>query len=530
MTLGASLVCEVCAQGRPGGSDEPRSALVIGNAAYKAGPLANPRNDASDVGRVLTGLGFDVTIRQDASKRQIEEEIRAFGARLRKGGIGLFFYAGHAVQNREGRNYLVPIDAEIGSEADLAYETVDVALLLDHMEQAQNRINIVLLDACRNNPFRGLFRSPARGLSAVQAASGTFVAYATQPGNVAEDGSGRNSPFTKNLILSLEHPDSDIHRVFSRVTAGVSEETARRQVPWVSHSLTGDFYFKGTPAAPAAAAPAVQMAALPPKTPAPSPAAVDALSGDLQRLAPGTTFRDCAVCPEMVVIPPGRFRMGSPFSEEGRRRDEGPQHPVTIARKFAVGKFEVTFDEWAACYREYGCKEEANDYNWGRGRRPAVGVSWEDAKAYTQWLSRKTGRRYRLLSEAEWEYVARAGTATPFSTGTSISPQQANYDAKGTYAGSVSGAQRPAPVGRFPPNAFGVHDMHGNVWEWVEDCPSENYLGAPEDGSAWTRDCDRRVGRGGAWNSTPENVRSASRMPMNAGAQMTDTGLRVARD
>lgn len=225
---------------------EPRHALVIGNSAYQVGALANPRNDSADVAKVLRSLGFEVTLRQDASKRQMEEAVRAFGSQLRKGGIGLFFYAGHAVQNREGRNFLLPVEANVKSEADLGYETMDVALLLDHMEQAQNRLNIVLLDSCRNNPFRGVFRSPSRGLSAVHAATGTFIAYSTQPGNVAEDGTGTNSPFTKNLLASLDHPDSNIHQVFSRITAGVSKETANRQVPWVSHSLTGEFYFKGT--------------------------------------------------------------------------------------------------------------------------------------------------------------------------------------------------------------------------------------------------------------------------------------------
>ena len=187
---------------------------------------------------------------------------------------------------------------------------------------------------------------------------------------------------------------------------------------------------------------------------------------------PGSRFRDCDDCPEMVVVPAGSYLMGSPRSEPGRHRDEGPLHRVRIAQPLAVGVYEVTFAEWDACVRDGGCDWYPPDQGWGRGRRPVIHVSWEDAQQYAAWLSGGTGERYRLLSEAEWEYVARAGTTTPFHTGKTISTEVANYNGELTYGGGTSGVYRgqTVPVGSFPANDFGLRDVHGNVSEWVDDC------------------------------------------------------------
>jgi formylglycine-generating enzyme required for sulfatase activity len=252
----------------------------------------------------------------------------------------------------------------------------------------------------------------------------------------------------------------------------------------------------------------------------------------LQWLNPGTVFKDCDACPEMVVIPAGSFTMGSPASEPGRYGDEHPQHQVTISRQFAAGKFEVTFDEWDACVRESGCGHFPSDSGWVRGRRPVTNVSWDDAKQYVQWLSRKTGRNYRLLTEAEWEYVARAGTTTAFSFGSTLTPQQANYHTEEFYADHPAAVSRgqTVPVGSYAPNAFGVYDVHGNVWEWTEDCWNANYSGAPTNGSAWVAgDCFLRVLRGGSWSSGPWALRSAFRSLFIASSRSTDYGFRLAR-
>ena len=246
----------------------------------------------------------------------------------------------------------------------------------------------------------------------------------------------------------------------------------------------------------------------------------------------GERFRDCAACPEMIVVPAGSFLMGSPPDEEGRYGDEGPQHAVTIAQPFAAGVYEVTFAEFDACLADAdsGCVRWPSASGWGRGRRPVVDVNWADARSYAEWLSERTGERYRLLSEAEWEYAARAGTTTPFHTGATISTDDANYRRRdGTARG------RTLPVGSFDANAFGLHDMHGNVWEWVQDCWHNGYAGAPKDGSAWElpvgadRECSVRVLRGGTWDEGPWLLRSAYRGRAQAEIRASQAGFRVAR-
>jgi formylglycine-generating enzyme required for sulfatase activity len=242
-----------------------------------------------------------------------------------------------------------------------------------------------------------------------------------------------------------------------------------------------------------------------------------------------TTFKDCERCPQMVVIPAGEFTMGSPPAELGAET----QHRVTIAAPFAVGKFEITFDEWGACVKDGGCGGyRPDDQHWGRGRRPVIDISWEKAEAYANWLSRKTGKPYRLLSEAEWEYAARAGTTTAYSTGTTLSPSAANFDGSEDGSGpSAVNRKKTVPVGSFPANGFGLHDMHGNVTEWVEDCWHDNYsAAAPADGSAWLEgNCDGRVMRGGSWEDSQTELRSAARLGEFKDQSSYADGFRVAR-
>ena len=259
-------------------------------------------------------------------------------------------------------------------------------------------------------------------------------------------------------------------------------------------------------------------------------------------LEPGTVFRDCDECPELVVVPPGSFMMGSPASEAGRSDTEGPRHEVTIGYPLAVGVYEVTFAEWDACVRAGGCAGyRPEDEGWGRGRRPVISVSWEDAQAYVEWMSSETGEEYRLLSEAEWEYVARGGTQTARHWGASSSGQcgYANgYDRTGDQKHDFpwdpiscsDGHADTAPVGSFEPNAFGLYDVLGNVWEWTDDCWNESYAGAPTDGSPWASgDCTRRVLRGGSWHFRPVILRSANRGWLSAGNRYSSLGFRLAR-
>ncbi len=247
----------------------------------------------------------------------------------------------------------------------------------------------------------------------------------------------------------------------------------------------------------------------------------------------GGEFQDCEVCPQMVVLPAGTITVGLPTDELGDQMTEGPQHEVNIAASFAVGKFEVTFGEWDACFTDGGCSYTPDDHGWGRGRQPVIRISWDDAQAYVQWLSGKTGDTYRLLTEAEWEYAARAGTATKFWWGAEPSHDYANYGKDFCCWGAVSGAdvwKNTAPVGSFPANAFGLHDMHGNVSEWVEDC-WYFYSSEPSDGAARTSgtDCRERIFRGGSHRSPPRGMRSSSRDADPVGVRFLRRGFRVAR-
>ena len=578
---------------------EKRVALVIGNSAYVNIPrLANPANDAKLMADTLRALGFTLVggkEQLDLDKAGIDRAVQAFGAQLQGADVGLFYYAGHGVQVR-GANYLVPVGANPVKEADVDFQMLDTNLVLRQMEGAGARLNLVILDACRNNPFggRGL-RSSASGLAQMQAPKGTLISFATQPGNTALDGEGGNSPYTKALAQTIRKPGLGIFDAFNEVGLVVERATGGVQQPWVSSSpIAGSFYFAGTPAAspapvPATAGPApdetmwnfvkdtkdpdqlrrfieqfpasarrneaaARLFALeqakvavvaPPVAPATPPAAapqpavgvfpsgVTPLSPERERaLKPKDSFKECNECPDMVVVPAGSFMMGSPESEPQRDGSE-PQRRVTFARQFAVGRFAVTFDEWNACVTDGGCNGyKPTDEGWGRGKRPAINISWNDAKAYTAWLSRKIGRTYRLLSEAEREYVTRAGTTTPFWWGSTISTSQANYNGEFVYGSGSKGENRgkTLPVDSFQPNPWGLYQVHGNVWEWTEDCWNSSYAGAPTDGAAWTSSaCPYRVSRGGMWDHWPWALRSAARSWSSPDSRGNGKGFRVAR-
>ena len=239
--------------------------------------------------------------------------------------------------------------------------------------------------------------------------------------------------------------------------------------------------------------------------------------------APGQAFRDKLQAggegPLMVTIPAGRFLMGSPQDEQDRYDDESPQHEVHIAQPFALGVYPVTFDEYDLFCKQSD-RERPKDEAWGRGNRPVINVSWHNARDYCKWLSNQTGCDYRLPSEAEWEYACRAGTQTPYFFGSKLEGNKANFD------GNVG---KTTPVGDYPANAFGLYDMHGNVWEWCEDAWHKNYHGAPVDGSAWLDGSNRRVLRGGSWFSNGGDCRSAYRNSFDPSYRIIDIGCRLAR-
>ena len=546
-----------------------RVALVVGNSAYaEIGTLPNPGNDAADVASALGRLGFEVETVRDADRAGMNAALRGFTRRSVGADVALVFYAGHGLE-MDGVNYLVPVDARLERDTDVRFEAVALDDVLASVEGAA--LQVVILDACRNNPLArsmqltSASRSVSRGsfgeLNEDLLGAETLVAYAAAAGTTAADGTGRNSPYTAALLSFLEQP-LELSALFRRVRGQVLDATSGAQRPHEYGSLLGEHYLGGAsgpgtltvvdsasspavaqqetvfwesirdssnpaefeaylrqfPAGVFRALATVRLAALR------GPAA-DAPGADRPRSrAPGTVFRDCATCPEMVVIPAGRFRMGC-VSGRDCQYDERPVHEVQVS-SFALGVYEVTFEEYERFARATG-RDRPNDRGWGRGGRPVINVSWEDAQAYAAWLSDETGEDYRLPSESEWEYAARAGSTTRYYWGQDIGRNRANC----RDCGSRWDGDETAPAGSFAANGWGLHDMHGNVWEWVEDCWHEHFARAPRDGSAWTSggNCGRRVLRGGSWVNSPAFLRSADRSSYAAGARDDNFGFRVSR-
>ena len=573
---------------------EQRVALVIGNAAYPSAPLRNPVNDAKDMADKLRGLGFVVIERSNLGIKQIGSTLREFRAKLVPGGVALVYYAGHGLQIK-GENYLPAVDAEIAGEEDVSNQSLAIRQIMDVLTDAKTRLNLVFLDACRNNPYARTFRNANEGLSKVAAPSGTLISFATRPGSVAADGVGRNGLYTGALLQQMGNPNQSIEQVLKRVVTAVKAGSRNQQEPWMEGSIEGEFCFgdcgranqppvvvaqasntsddrffwesvKDTKdanelkaylnkfpgglfaelagirlrgleqaAADRIAAEASQRAAL-------ERAAAEAAVKEQQRLAmeaqakeqarvaaeaaqklaaarlaalpqPGQIIKDCADCPEMVVIPAGSFEMGS-----YENADERPVHRVYVP-SFLIGKAEVTQGQWKAVMG-------SNPSSFGScgDDCPVEKVSWNEAQEFAQRLSQKTGKPYRLPSEAEWEYAARAGSSSKWSFGDSEYP--------GDYAWfSANNQGKTQRVAQKRPNAFGLFDTHGNVWEWVQDCWHDNYSGAPTDGSAWTTGCSNssRVLRGGSWGYDPAGLRSAIRSRNAPDLRGSVNGLRLAR-
>ena len=458
---------------RPAAAQQNRIALLIGNAAYADAPLKNPAKDARDMTDVLQQLGFEVMLTTDADRRQIIDAIRAFGQRMTGSSVALFYYSGHGLQYR-GQNYLMPLNAQIQSETDIEFEMVDVDRLLAEMDAANRRgVNLVIFDACRVNPVKGFLKGMQDGLAQMAAPTGSLIAYASAPGTPSRDDlNGDNSVYTRRLLEALRAmPSEDIYKLLVWVRRQVMADTGERQVPWEASSLTGTFAFAAQPSE-------------------------DCWANE----TPGAACAEPTTGMEFVYVPGGCFQMGSTATEI-----EQPVHEVCL-QGFWMGKYEVTQVQWQTVMGNNPAYFKGED-------RPVESISWNDAQEFVSNLNvavETRGRaslQFRLPSEAEWEYAARAGTQTAYSFGDD--PNQL-----GEYAwfDGNSGVET-HPVGQKRPNAFGLYDMHGNVWEWVADTCYKNYDGAPTDGSAWGSlgDGKPRVLRGGGWYYSPNDCRSAYR-------------------
>lgn len=565
---------------------ETRLALVVTNQSYtQAGAaLSNTHRDGDLVKAALERVGFEVwVVRDTRNEAALLGAIGEHIERLAEAGpdaVGFIYYSGHGAADRpDGANYLIPTEAPITHAAQLSLMAVRLDKVTETLARV-GKINFVVFDACRNVPLQRSQKDLTfKGWVPVREQSGLLVAYATDPGNVAVD----QSIYAKALAEEIVQPGREASSVFRAVGRRVRAETRNQQSPDYRDARHFDFEFLAAPSPPTAPV-AVQVPAAP-QTPAACDGIKTKIAGSSARcLKSKDTFQECftsagkRVCgPIMVVIPPGRFLMGSTDAEiaaltkeypsrKDRWKWEGPERPVTIARPFAVGVTPVTRGEFAAFVAATEHKTDGgclayDDTDW-KGNpeaswrapgfeqddsHPVVCVSWNDSQAYVAWLKKRTGSEYRLLSEAETEYVARGTTAIDRQPRYFFGDDPkdlckygngADLTAKAKFFGWIGVAEckdgfvYTAPAGHFEANAFGVKDVYGNAWSWTEDCWDDNYRRGLGNGGARKTGCtdeSRRVVRGGSWNYTPDVLRSAYRYGDFAHGRFGNVGLRVGR-
>ncbi len=498
-----------------------RVALVIGNATYKAGPLTNPPNDVREMEKALRSVGFKVETVLNANQSQMKRALRDFGEQAEGAELAFFYFSGHGTQ-ANGENYLIPTDATIKKQSDYDIEAVGANGLMRQISSARPKAAIVVLDACRDNPYPAITKSTTKGLARMDAPTDSMIAFATAANATASD----DGNYARILARNLATPSVELYDVFRNTSEEVKRLSNGQQVPRVSEvSITTKIYLAGTGQGIGSLAPTTAVAR-PVKANGVSSAPTGIVTG---RPLPGTRLKDCDVCPELVVLPTGSFEMGSPRSELHSEQNEKPVHQVTIGREIAVGRYEVTQGEWMGVMGINPSHFSAREPGY-----PVDHVSWEDAQAYLIKLNERTGNKFgfRLLSESEWEYACRGGTNTTFSTGDTITMSQANFNGGYTSNGSAKGEfrKRPTKVGSFPPNAYGLYDMHGNLWEWVEEGMHNDYNGAPNDGSAWVgQRTSYRVIRGGSWQDSSGSLRAANRADKMSSSTFDGVGFRIAR-
>src|SRR5262249_25981801 len=465
-----------------------RTALVIGNSKYGQGSLRNPANDARAMGNTLKDLGFEVTLQFNLNLRQMDEAVRGFGQKIKGGGVGLFYFAGHGLQV-DGVNYLAPVGARVEKEQDVKFEMLDIGKVTAEMEAAKNGLNILILDACRNNPFTRAFRSPNPGLAPINAPSGTYIAFATAPGTTASDGEGENGLYTQELLTNLKQPGLRLEDIFIRTRVSVKKKSNDIQVPWENGALEGVVILNGNGAADSTAEaaqganqfPKIRYSRIPLSTLRSgkvTTAGVDEKGQVTKREAGPAPFylEDLGggVKLEMVYIRGGSFQMGSPRTEPQRDEDE-IQHPVRVS-SFWMGRYEVTQAQWIAVMGRLPECLAVSD-NLDRGEYiPVTCIRWAEAQEFitklNELLKLDKERGYSLPREAEWEYAARGGTTTPCPYGETIAPGLENYNWETAYAkGATQKREREylSKVASFVANPFRLYDMLGNASEWCED-------------------------------------------------------------
>lgn len=561
----------------PSYAQQKRIALVIGNAAYTTSPLKNPVNDANLMATTLKELGFEVTKLTNANLQKMQDAAVTFTENIENYDVALFYYAGHGIQV-DGVNYLIPVDAKLETEARARYEAFNINDINEAFSKNSRKVNIMILDACRDNPFRTWMRGGDRGFIALrQQAAGTIIAFATREGSTAADGTGNNGVFTKELAQQMQKPQSLID-VFQNTRSAVLAQTDYKQVPQEWNMLTAPFWLTST-----FQAGTVREGSLLIDTEVAGSLYVDGqykayllansqnnvvlnlmegshyvelrgsenLSQQVNILADQSikiTLKSTKklFSPRLRSIPGGTFTMGSNTSDA--ESDETP-HTVTVG-SFEMMQHEVTVAEFKAFIAatgyqtdadkrtgDYGSRiwtgttwEKKDNVNWtcdvkgnprpaSEDNHPVIHVSWNDAVAYANWLSEQTGRTWRLPTEAEWEYAAKGGETYTYAGSNDINAVAWYWD---------NASKTTHPVGQKKPNGYGLYDMTGNVWEWCSDWYSSDYYkSSPNDNPKGPATGSYRIIRGGAWSNNAVYCRASARLNSGPSNRSHDIGFRL---
>jgi formylglycine-generating enzyme required for sulfatase activity len=594
LVMMASLLCAVCTQASADGASAsdtgtPRMALVIGNATYPDQPLASAASDARAMTTALGRRGYTVIHHEDLSADGLRQALQLWRSKRAAEGGNVLYFAGHGIQAGDSVR-LLGVDARPGQPATLMTRAVDLAQVLAHAAPADGGLaDIIVLDTCLDNPFG------AAVASTPPPPAGVLLAYATRPGGFAADRDGHGIWTHALLQAMAEESAADLATTLDDAVLRVLASSAGAQRPWVdkgmapgppagiiaasaqgqrrgvlpkdsaeqveltfwdsvkdsAHASDYEAYLQAYPngrfaalararierlkaAAPKAEAPKPAPAPVPEKPrppvakrpadgpPATAPAEPARAAGGASLLQKaGSDIRDCPACPVLAVIAPGAFTMGSNTSDPS----EKPPRRVTVDAPFAIGRTEVTVEQWSACVDAGACPRTADAVR--APNTPVRDISWNDAQLYLKWLSGVSGKSYRLPTEAEWEYAARGGTSTRYAWGDEMRRGSANCKD----CGEPWQADGPSPVASFAPNAYGLHDMNGSVWEWVEDCWHSTYKNAPADARAWTESfCPVRVIRGGSWRDGASYMPTTTRFKYDGSVRHSQNGFRVARD
>ena len=554
-----------------GAAAEKRTALVIGNAAYQIDGLKNPVNDARDISKVLKECAFDVITATNADRRKMKESVEQFFKKLYGTDVGLFYYSGHGMQIN-GENYLIPVNNKsLTSHSDVEYHAVNVGWIMGKMRDAGVSASIVILDACRDNPFVSDTKGGRKkGLARINAPTGSIIAYATSPNRTADDGEGRNSVFTEHLLLNMKTPSLKIGEIFDNTRIAVYSATGGKQLPTMSTSWIGKpFYFTQNTVSPDSSIDGearklreererleqekAELARLKSEMERQQLAAErERIAREREKVAArlaeekkeeekkkqerSTTYTEPVTGMEFVWVPKGCFQMGS----NNGASDEKPVHEVCVDG-FWMGKYEVT----NAQFRKFRSSHDSGAYeghSLNGEDQPVVMVSWEDAKAFVDWLNRKSNGKFSLPTEAEWEYACRGGSTSIRYWGDNSDNACRYANVHDTTSKSAlknftwpnhscnDGYAVAAPVGRFRANDFGLYDMLGNVWEWCEDIyASDAYSKHSRNNPIYASSGSYRVNRGGSWDNGPALVRCADRYRDTPDYRFFNLGFRLAR-